>query len=46
MMSMDRCLFLHSLKIFYSVFMVLLTKIFTWFEPEVCKNGWDFLVAE
>ena len=34
------------LKHFYSVLLVLLTKTFTWFEPEVCKNGWDFSVAE
>ena len=38
--------FLHLLKTFFSVFLVLLTKAFTWFEPEVCKYGWDFSVAE
>ena len=33
-------------KHFYSVFLVLLTKTFTLFEPEVCKIGWDFSVAD
>ena len=33
-------------KHFYSVFLVLLTKKVTLFEPEVCKNGWDFSVAD
>ena len=34
------------LKHIFSEFLVLLTKTFSWFEPEVCKNGWDFSVAE
>ena len=39
--------FFLLLKHFYSVFLVLLTKTITWFVvPEVCKNGWDFSVAE
>ena len=35
-----------STKHIFSVFLILLTKEITWFEPEVCKNGWDFSVAE
>ena len=33
-------------SIFNSVILVLMTNTFTWFEPEVCKNGRDFSVAE
>ena len=33
-------------KTFFSVFLILLPKEITWFEPEVRKNGWDFSVTE